>query len=80
MKIPKSTLIPSLLLIYLAVMSYIGYGAYNCGEFSATYYFGTIIATILVIILLHFSLKRREKLRRERENDLKNNPDKKDYK
>lgn len=80
MKIPKSTLIPSLLLIYLAVMSYIGYGAYKRGEFSATYYFGTIIATILVIILLHFSLKRREKLRRERENDLKNKPDKKDYK
>lgn len=76
MKISKPTLIPSLLLIYLAVMSYIGYGAYSRGEFSAIYYFGTIIGTILVITLLHFSLKRREKLRKEREHDLKNETDK----
>lgn len=68
-KLPKSTLIPLLLVIYLAVMSYIGWGAYKSGQFSPAYYFGTIAGTLLVIVLLHFSLKRREKLRREREQD-----------
>lgn len=70
MKIPKSTLIPVLLLIYLGVMSFIGWDAYRSGKFSALYYFGTIAGTLLVIILLHFSLKRREKLKNERQKDI----------
>lgn len=68
-RFPRSTVIPVLLLIYLAVMSYIGYADYASGKSSPLYYFGVIGATLLVIFLLHLSLKRKEKLRRERERD-----------
>lgn len=71
MKLKKSTLLPLVLLVYLAVMSYIGYPGYVSGDFSPVYYFGVIAATLIVILLLHLSLKRRERLRRERENDIK---------
>lgn len=69
----KPVIIPLVLLIYLAVMCYIGYDGYASGEFSALYYYGVIAGSLLVIILLHFSLKRRERLRKERENDIKKN-------
>ena len=71
MKPKKSTLLPLVLLVYLAVMSYIGYPAYASGDYSPLYYFGVISATLIVILLLHLSLKRRERLRREREEDMK---------
>ena len=61
------------MLVYLGIMSYIGYKGYQSGEFSATYYYGVIIGSLIVIILLHFSLKRRERLRKEREDDIKRN-------
>lgn len=54
-------------------MCYIGYDGYIAGEFSALYYYGVIAGSLLVIVLLHFSLKRREKLRHEREEDMKKN-------
>jgi hypothetical protein len=69
----KAVVIPLALLAYLGIMSYIGYDGYDSGEFSALYYFGVIAVSLLVIILLHFSLKRRERLRREREDDIKRN-------
>lgn len=73
MRIKKSTLLPILLLIYLGVMAWIGYPEYAAGHTSALYYFGIIAATICIIVLLHFSLKRRERLKTERENDIRNN-------
>ncbi len=73
MRAPKSTILPLFLGVYLAVMAYIGYPGYCSGETSALKYYGIIAVTLLVIIILHFSLKRREKLKRERENDIKNN-------
>ena len=42
---------------------------------SATEYFGIIAITLAVIVLLHFNMKRRERLRAEREADM--NRDKK---
>ena len=72
MKPKRSTLVPLILAIYLAVMATIGYGQYSTGQMSATYYFGVIIITVVVFILLHFNLKRRERLRREREDDMNN--------
>ncbi len=69
----KSIIIPLVLLIYLAIMCYIGYGGYRSGEFSTLYYYGVIAGSLLVIVLLHFSLKRRERLRKEREDDIKKN-------
>lgn len=65
-RIPRSTLIPLLLLVYLAVMSYIGWGNYSKGETSALHYFGTIGVTLFILVLLHFNLKRREALRQKR--------------
>ncbi|MBO4978174.1 MAG: hypothetical protein J6C67_05595 [Muribaculaceae bacterium] len=73
MKLRRSTVLPLCLAAYLAVMAYIGYDGYDGGETSAAMYFGTIAVTIVIIVLLHFNLKRREQLRRERENDLKKN-------
>lgn len=63
----KSTYIPLLLLIYLGVMSYIGRGEFLSGNYF--YYFGIIGTTLVCIILLHFFMKKRDRLRREREKD-----------
>lgn len=68
-KIPRSTIIPVLLLIYLAVMSYIGFGDYASGKSTPLYYFGVIAVTLLCIFLLHLSLKRKERFRRKNEED-----------
>ena len=54
-------------------MSYIGYSGYVSGEFSAIRYFGVIAISFLIIVLLFFSLKRKERLRKEREDDIENN-------
>ncbi|MDE6191628.1 MAG: hypothetical protein K2G47_08425 [Muribaculum sp.] len=63
----KSTYIPLILLVYLGVMSYIGRGEFLAGNY--LYYFGIIGITLLCIILLHFFMKKRDKLRREREEN-----------
>ena len=68
---PRSTLIPAVLLVYLGFMSYIGFGEFRAGNY--LYYFGVIGASLLSIVLLHFSLRRRERLRREREDDIRRN-------
>lgn len=54
-------------------MAYIGYPEYAAGNTSALSYFGTIVATLLVLVLLHLSLKRREKLKAERLADIERN-------
>lgn len=59
------------MLVYLAVMSYIGRGEFFAGHY--LYYFGIIGISLVIIVLLHFSLKRRERLRRERESDMTDN-------
>mgnify|MGYP001061872290 CR=1 FL=1 len=58
-KIKKSTLLPLLLLIYLAFMAYQGLPYFYAGRYA--YYFGIIIATLIIIVLLHFTLKHWEK-------------------
>lgn len=65
----RSTTLPLIFLAYLAVMSYVGREEFYQGHY--LYYFGIIGATLVVIVLLHFTLKRRERLRREREDDTK---------
>ena len=64
----KSTFVPLILLVYLGVMSYIGRGEFFAGNYG--YYFSIIGLTLLCIVLLHFFLKKRERLRKEREDDL----------
>ncbi|WP_297072113.1 hypothetical protein [uncultured Duncaniella sp.] len=61
MKLRRSTFIPSLLLIYLGVMSYIGYPEFQQGHY--LYYFGVIGVTLVIIAILHLFLKKRERLR-----------------
>lgn len=69
----KSVILPLALVAYLGAMSYVGYSGYASGEFSAMRYYGVIAVSFAVIVLLYFSLKRKEKLRKEREDDMKNN-------
>lgn len=66
-KFKSSTYLPLALLVYLAYMSYLGLPYFYNGEY--LYYFGIIGATIVVVILLHFSLKRKEKLRKKNEEE-----------
>lgn len=61
MKLRRSTVIPLILLVYLAVMSYIGFPEYKQGHY--LYYFGVIGVTLVIIGLLHLFLKKREKQR-----------------
>lgn len=70
MKIKRSILIPAALTVYLIVMASIGWKQYAAGAMTATYYFGVLAASIAAIVLLYFSLRRRERLRREREQDM----------
>lgn len=77
MKKPKrSTIIPIALTVYLIVMAYIGYPQFANGNESPLFYFGVLAISLLVIVLLHFNLKRQEKLRRERMQDIENNKQK----
>lgn len=73
----KHIVIPAVLLVYLMAMSYIGYGNYVEGHYSALHYFGTVAGSLAVIIILFFSLRKREQLKREREDDMKRNGEKK---
>ena len=75
-KIKRSTLIPLVLAVYLMVMASIGWGYYASGRTSALYYFGVIAITVVILILLHFSLRRRERYREERQADMDRNNDK----
>ncbi len=67
MKIQRSTLIPALLLVYLGVMSYIGYPEFEQGNYF--YYFGVIGVTLLLIAVLHLFLKKRERIHRQRQEN-----------
>ncbi len=73
MKLQRSTVIPLALAVYLAVMAYLGYPDYAAGRTSALQYFGIIAATIVILIVLHFSIKWRDKLRKERMDDIEKN-------
>lgn len=59
-KIKRSTLIPSLLFVYLCVMAYIGRREFFSGNY--LFYFGVIGVTLVCIVLLHFVLKRKERI------------------
>lgn len=65
----RSNVIPAVLLVYLGIMAYIGRGEFQAGHY--LYYFGIIGATLACIIALRFFLRRRERLRAEREDDIR---------
>ncbi len=60
----RSTVIPLALLVYLAVMSYIGLPEYRQGHYA--YYFGIIGVTLLLIALLRVFLLKQEQKRRKK--------------
>ncbi|MGN1237637.1 MAG: hypothetical protein ACI4UW_01790 [Muribaculaceae bacterium] len=66
-KFKRSTFLPLALLVYLSFMAYIGRGYLLSGDY--LYYFGILTGSLLVIILLHFSLKRKEAMQEKRNNE-----------
>lgn len=58
-KIKKSTYLPAILLVYLLCMAYIGKDILLKGDY--LYYFSVFGLSLIIIILLHFSLKKKEK-------------------
>lgn len=60
-RVPRSTWVPILLLIYLAVMAVIGYPEFQKGNY--LYYFGIIALTLFIIAILRQFLLRQEKKR-----------------
>lgn len=67
MKTKKSTWLPLLLLVYLMVMAYIGRGQVAAGKYLQ--YFGVMGVSLLVIVLLHFTLKHKERLKKLRNDE-----------
>ena len=76
MKINRPVFIPAVLAVYLVIMSVIGLNGLKTGEMSLTQYIGTIVITAGIIALLHFHLKKRERLRRQRLEDMNDKPEK----
>lgn len=64
----RSTVVPLAMLVYLAVMAWIGRSRLEDGQY--LYYFGVIGGSLLIIALLHWSLRRKETLRQRREQEL----------
>ncbi len=67
----KHIIIPICLLIYLGIMAYIGKDELLEPN-GAFYYYGKIALALLVIVMLYFVLKRKAKLRQEREKQADN--------
>ena len=63
----RSTVLPLALLAYTGFMAYLGRGYYFSGDY--LHYFGVLGATLVVLILLHFSLKRKEAMQEKRNNE-----------
>ncbi|MBO8476665.1 MAG: hypothetical protein IAB88_06700 [Bacteroidetes bacterium] len=70
-KIKKSTYLPAILLVYLLCMAYIGKDILLKGDY--LYYFSVFGLSLIIIILLHFSLKKKEKRDEEKQLNDKNN-------
>ncbi len=60
----RSVILPIILLVYLLVMSYIGWPYYSQQD-KYLEYFGIIGITLVVIVCLYFFLKRRDRFRKE---------------
>ena len=71
-RLPRSTWLPLALLAYLGVMAYIGRDALKTGE--SLRYFSIIGVSLVVIVALHFFLRKREWYARRR-NDIDKNLD-----
>ena len=70
-QVKRHVLVPLVLLLYLAVMAYMGLEGLRSGATPPAQYFGTLVITLGIIILLYFFMKKRDRLRRERLEDIK---------
>lgn len=61
----RTTVLPLALLIYLAVLAWMARGRLASGQY--LYYFGVIGGSLVIIFLLWLVLRKRDRLRRERE-------------
>lgn len=64
----KSIFIPAILLLYLAVMAYIGRDNLVSGNYLE--YFGIIIVSLLCIIGLYYTLRTQERIRARRQSEM----------
>ena len=64
-KFKRSVVIPLCLLVYLALMAYLGRERLAAGEY--LHYFGVIGGGIVIIVLLHILLKKKEQIRERNE-------------
>lgn len=60
----KSTLVPLLLTVYLIIIAATGYNRWADGTYSSLRYFGIIGVTLLIIVVLHFHMKKYPRRRR----------------
>lgn len=63
----RTYILPLALLIYLAVLAWMARGRFYSGDY--LYYFGVIGGSLLIIALLFLVLRKRDRLRRAREED-----------
>ncbi len=61
-------MLPLALLVYLAFMAYMGRSLFTGGEY--LHYFGVIGVSLIIIALLYVVLRKREKMRVERDKKL----------
>lgn len=61
-----SVIIPAILAIYLGVMVVMGYDSYLSGATSPMLYFGGTVLVAVCIVLLHFHLRKRETMRKDK--------------
>lgn len=67
-RVQKSVLIPLFLLVYLAVMAFIG--RHNLVEGNYWEYFGIIAISLVCIAGLYYTLRTQEKIRARRQQEL----------
>ena len=67
LKIKRSVVFPIIMLIYLAVMAWLGRDRIAKGEY--LYYYGIVGVSLVIILLLFLSLRKKEQLRERREQE-----------
>lgn len=71
----KPLYIVGALFIYMAVMAYVNRETLTVHHLYLRY-FGTLAAELAVLVILYFILRRREQLKRERQEDMKRSENK----
>lgn len=69
-RLKKSIFIPAILLVYLAVMAYMGRDKLLSGSYLE--YFGILVVTLLCIAILHYTLKKQEEIRERKRAEIEN--------